>query len=76
MRKQQTYQDFQDAVFQEISDLQSQRNRTILLQLIESYGLTVDEAHAAFKPGMNGRAFNEAIWAIRKKTPPTPSTQV
>lgn len=69
MQKTETYQEFQDAIFQEMSDLQSQRNRTVMLQLIEGYGLTVDEAFAAFKPGMNGKDFTEAIWAIRKKTP-------
>ena len=71
MRKPQTYEEFQETIFQELDDLKSQHNRNILLQLIEGYGLTVEETFAVYKPGMSGRQFNEAIWAIRRKTPST-----
>ncbi len=70
MHKPQGYAEFQNAIFRELKELESRRNRIVIERLMESYGLTWDETSALYVEGMNGQQLNEAMWAARKKTPP------
>ena len=60
------YQDFQDQIFQEISDLKLRKS--VLELAAEERGLAWEEALALHKPGMDGRQFLAALDAARKQS--------
>jgi hypothetical protein len=68
MRKKDGYRDFQEQIFQEIGDLESERNKYILTATAHEYGLTLDAAaRRYYKPGMTGQQFLDAMKAQREK---------
>jgi hypothetical protein len=68
MRRKDGYRDFQDQIFQEIGDLESERNKYILTANAREYGLTLNEAaRLYYKPGMTGQQFLDAMKAQKAK---------
>jgi hypothetical protein len=67
--KQDSYQDFQDQVFQEISDLETDGKKYPVTAIAHEYGLTLNEAaRLYYKPGMTGEQFLDAMRAGRGKS--------
>jgi hypothetical protein len=69
VRKQDGYKDFQEQVFQEISDLETEGKKYPITATAHEYGLTLDEAaRLYYKPGMTGKQFLDAMNADRGKS--------
>ena len=68
MIRKNSYGDFQDQIFREIDDIQSERNRYILAATCREFGLTFDEAvRLYYKQGMTGQQFLDALRTSREK---------
>jgi hypothetical protein len=71
MPKQDGYEDFQDQIFREIADLESERNKHILTATAHEYGLTLQEAaRLYYEPGMTGQQFLDALEAHKASRAP------
>ncbi len=75
-KKRDDFENWQDRIFQEIKDLEDigiqkeGENATIVSfweRLAITYGLSLEELVALYRPGMNGARFLEAIKSARKK---------
>jgi len=62
VRKQSTYKDFQDQIFREIVELESESKKNIISKTCREFGLTLNEAaRLYYKPGMSGQQFLDAV---------------
>jgi hypothetical protein len=76
MREKDEDRDFQDRVFREITDLESERNEYVLTATAHEYGMTLDEAaRLYYKPGMTGQQLHDAMSAHREKLVPDPKAK-